>query len=98
MKIVKLNRRYTIHRVHGFEVALRFDQWGTHVTSIERIVRNLLGEQAWMWKYDQTNRVKGNWASGFGQHRTTGSTPYWIYLRKESSLSAVLLSLDANNG
>lgn len=97
MKIVKLNRRFTIYRNHGFEVALRFEGYTPEARRYEKAVKSVLGSECWLWKwYNSANeKVKGDWASGWSNPTKSGdSRPYWLYLRKESSLSAVMLVVE----
>lgn len=97
MKIVKLNRNFNIHKHHGFEVGLKFGLWDRNAQQVERVVADRLGNQSWSWKYHPGEKIKENWASGFGKHVKGERPPYWIYLRNESMLSLVMLSLEHNN-
>lgn len=94
MKIVKLNRNFTIHKNHGFEVGIKFDMWGVDARDFGDVVATRFGDQAWAWKWNPADKIKEDWACGFGKRVKGESTPYWIYLRKESMLSLVMLSLD----
>lgn len=94
MKIVKLNRNFNIHKNHGFEVGLKFDMWDKEAQRFERAVANRLGNQAWAWKWNLGKKVEEDWAAGFGKRVNGEAAPYWIYLRKESMLTMLLLSLD----
>lgn len=99
MKIVNLNRNFTIHKNHGFEVGIKFDMgYSQDVRQLTTAIKKVLGSEAFMWKYyygHDAKNVKGDWASAFGRKDpSTGMQPYWIYLRKESMLSLVMLSLD----
>ena len=94
MKIVKLNRNFNIYKTHGFEVGVKFDLWNAEARDFEAVVSDRLGKQAWGWKYYPSLKVRENWAGGFGKRAKGQSTPYWIYFRRESMLTLVLLSLD----
>lgn len=94
MKIVKLNRNFNIHKNHGFEVGLKFDIWGLEARYFENLVSDRFGDQAWLWRHYPASKVKGDWAVGFGKRVKGEATPYWIYLRNESMLTLVMLSLD----
>ena len=96
MKIVKLNRNFNICKNHGFEVGLKFDIWNKEAQQVERAADRCLGRQSWSWKFHPGEKIKENWASGFGKRDTAvGATPYWIYLRNENLLSMILLTLEA---
>lgn len=93
MKIVKLNNRFKIHQLQGFELALRFDSYGPEAREYEKIVNTVCGKECWLWKWQRGQT--GDWATGWSNATKSGeSRPYWIYLRKESLLSAVLLLKD----
>lgn len=95
MKIVKLNNNFKIHRLHRFEIGLKFDTYGKGGSEFESAAQKLLGNEAFMWKYHSTELIQGDWATAFGAHvSSAGRTPYWIYLRKTSMLSMVLLSME----
>ena len=95
MKIVKLNRNFNIHKYHGFEVGLKFDMWDKEAQRFERAAADRLGNQSWSWKYHRNERIKENWAAGFGKHdKNVGTSPYWIYFRNEALLSMILLTLE----
>ena len=94
MKIVKLNRNFNIYKNHGFEVGVKFEIWGAVAREFEQVVADRLGSQAWLWKHYPNKNIKGNWACGFGKRTKGEATPYWVYFRKESMLSLVLLSID----
>ena len=94
MKIVKLNRNFKINKYHGFEVAVKFDQWDSRAHHFEKVVADRLGNQSWGWKWHPEKKVKENWAGAFGERKKGEAAPYWIYFRRESMLSLVLLSID----
>ena len=94
MKIVKLNNNFNIHKHHGFEVGLKFDMWDLDARDIERAIAARFGEQAWAWKWNLGKKVKGDWATTFGKRVKGEGAPYWVYLRRESMLSLVLLSIE----
>lgn len=94
MKIVKLNRNFKINKYHGFEVGVKFDCWDRTALNFEKVVADRLGDQSWGWKWNPDKKVKENWAGAFGERRKGEAAPYWIYIRRESMLSLVLLSLE----
>lgn len=95
MKIVKLNRKFNICKNHGFAVGIKFEMWDLEAQRFERTAAKRLGNQSWSWKYHPGEKIKENWASGFGKQVKGGMTPYWIYLRNESMLSLILLAIEA---
>ena len=89
MKIVQLNRRFTMHRDHGHAVALRFDTWDQTASKYEKAVYDMLGSQYVNWKNYQ------HWRGYFG--KASGHTPqrpYWITFRDPAHLTAVMLRVD----
>lgn len=95
MKIVKLNRNFTINRNYGFELGLKFDSWGNNAGEIEKELQARYGNSAWGWKFGFSKNIKEHWSNGFGQRDAkTKSTPYWIYLRKASMLTVLRLTLE----
>jgi hypothetical protein len=95
VKIVKLNNNFKIHRLHRFEVGIKFDMYGSDAGSMCNVAKRLFGHEAFLWEYYPNEPAKGDWATAFGAHvSSAGRTPYWIYLRKTSMLSMVLLSME----
>jgi hypothetical protein len=94
MKIVKLNGNFNIYKTHGFEVGVKFDLWDTKARNFEAVVADCLGKRAWGWKYYPSLEVRENWAGEFGKRASGQTTPYWIYFRRESMLTLVLLSIN----
>ena len=99
MKIVKLNRNFTIYKNHRFEIGIKFASYDPNgAGAMAKQAGKLFGTEAFMWKYYPNELVKGDWATGFGSPRPNGKRPYWVYLRNESMLSMLLLSLEASHG
>lgn len=94
MKIVKLNRNYNINKYHDFEVGIKFDYWGREAQQFEHAAADYLGDQAWAWKHHSDKKLTENWAGTFGKRVKHSSTPYWIYIRHESMLTLVLLTMN----
>lgn len=92
MKVIKLNRRYKLHKKHGYQVGLKFDCWDEQARAIEKICEEMFGLRAW-------NPEQADWYEYFGKRVVRGSTPYFIMLRKESHLSMVMLkyTVDQNS-
>lgn len=96
MKIVKLNGNFNIHKYHKFEIGIKFPRYTPGAAgAMTKVAQRLFGGEAFMWKYYPNEPAKGDWATAFGaRDSSAGATPYWIYLRKESMLSMLMLSLD----
>lgn len=95
MKIVKLNGNFNIYRFHRFELGIKFPMYNTDANTIAKAAGRLFGSEAFMWKYYPNEPANGDWATAFGaRDSAVGATPYWVYLRKESMLSMLMLSLE----
>jgi hypothetical protein len=88
MKIVKLNRRFIMHRDYGHAIALRFNTWNDQAVKYERAARDLLGSQYANWQdYPHWRGYFGN-ASGH-----TPQKPYWITFRDPAYLTMIMLKI-----
>lgn len=96
MKIVKLNGNFNIYRYHRFEVGIKFARYiPAEAGAMTVVAQRLFGGEAFMWKYYPNEPAKGDWATAVGtRDSSAGATPYWIYLRKESMLSMLMLALE----
>ena len=87
MKIIKLDKRYSMYK-EGYTHAMRWTNWEPRkVNPYEAAMRKLYGEE---WY------AKGNsWRMGFG-HAVKGnkSKPYFIYVRSESMLTMLMLRIN----
>lgn len=84
MKVIKLNRRYKMFKDRGHTVGLRFDGWSSDAGPYEAYLRKIYGTD---W-----NNI--SWHSYFGTRPTTHtSRPYFITLRDEKILTAMLLAV-----
>jgi hypothetical protein len=89
MKIVKLNRRFSMHRDHGHAVALRFETWNDQSARYEHAAIRLFGSQYANW------RDYPHWRGYFGKASShTPRKPYWITFRDPAHLTAVMLKVD----
>jgi len=89
MKVLKLNRRWKQYKEHGHTMCFRFDGWNQEATAVEKILRGLCETGGWI--------RDGEWYGYYGQARVYGdSRPYFITVRDENIVSAVLLKLDIN--
>lgn len=91
-KIVKVHSHWKL-KEHGYNVALRFDNWDNTVGSFERRIKEVYGPESW---FDG----RGHWRSHYGKARYTmhpdGYTreynrPYYIGFKHEADISAALL-------
>jgi hypothetical protein len=90
MKIVKLNRRFSMHRDYGHAVALRFDSYDPAISAkYEQAATRLFGSQYANW------RDYPHWRAYFGAASGhTPQKPYWITFRDPAHLTAVMLRVD----
>ena len=87
MKIVKLNRRWNQYKEHRHTVAFRFDSWTETAKRIEDKLRQLTNTGGWT--------KSAEWYSYFGKAPPGyRPRPYFITMRDESLMSAVLISVD----
>ena len=83
MKVVKLNRRFRMHKEHGHEVALRFSTWGDRAREVERVTKDTFGTQyTWSSTYE-------TWCGS-----RTSSRPYWITFRNPADLTLIMMKLN----
>ena len=87
MKVIKLNRRFKVHKEKGHEVAVRFYGYGPKAGELEKVCQARLGEN-YIWN------PEGTWYGWFGKKRTgMHLSPYFISFQKESDLTFVLMCL-----
>ena len=89
MKVVKLNRRFTMHKEHGHQVALRFPSWNARAQEAERVTQATFGSQySWSTTY-------GTWRGYFGKASGhTPNRPYWITFRNPADLTLIMMKLN----
>jgi hypothetical protein len=63
MKVIKLNRRFKVHKERGHEVAVKFQGYGPKAGELEKVCRDRLGEN-YIWN------PEGTWYGWFGKKRT----------------------------
>ena len=87
MKVIKLNRRFKVHKEGGHEVAVKFDDYGVQANELEKVCQARLGEN-YIWN------PEGTWYGWFGKKRYgMHLSPYFISFQKESDLTFVLMCL-----
>lgn len=87
MKIIKLNNRYVLGRC-GFIHALRFNHaYSTNVRTIEQKLHTMIGAGWSGSRFDSPSKFM--WAT----HLNQKSREYYIGVRDEKDLVAVLLSI-----
>jgi hypothetical protein len=87
MKVIKLNRRFKVHKERGHEVAVKFLGYGGKARELEKVCRDRLGEN-YIWN------PEGTWYGWFGKKRTVMNlSPYFVSFQKESDLTFVLMCL-----
>ena len=84
MKVIKLNRRYKMFKERGHTIGLKFDTWYKEADVFEAYLRKIYGMD---W-----NNV--SWHGYYGTRpTTTNSRPYFITIRDEKMLTAMLLAV-----
>jgi len=78
VKIVKLDHRHNLYH-KGYAWAFVLDRWTADSNKLERVVKELEG-----WR----------WNSTFWGKRKDGFRPYYIGVKKESTLTMAILKLD----
>ena len=93
MKIVKLTNRFNAKKKYGFEIGVKFNSYWDG-NEIEHACRNMLGKYSFF--HDRNNSA---WygETGKAKDSKTEMYPYWIYFKKESYLTMVLLKLNQEN-
>ena len=90
MKIVKLDKRHRLFR-SGMVYAFKFENEWEEKAQVENILRNMYG-----WEYGNRdwNTFRGKVvvikSAQVGKSRTY---PYWVGVRKEEDITAVMLQL-----
>jgi len=100
MKIVKLNRRFSINKNHGFEIGLKFDHWHDQARAVEIFCKKRFGKEAWGLNYPRlaSNADRGDWSIKFGRKVDANKlTPFWIFLRNENMLTMLLLGMESKD-
>ena len=92
MKVVKLNRRFRMHKEHGHTVALRFNTWGDRAREVERVTKDTFGSQ-YTWNTDDYEYWRGYFGKANTGHRSFGR-PYWITFRNPADLTLIMMKLN----
>jgi hypothetical protein len=79
VKVVKLDGRHNLKH-KGYAWAFKFNGWTSQAAGVERIIAKSEG-----WSYNNTFMGKAP--------DRYSSRPYWVGVKKESTVSMVLLSL-----
>ena len=89
MKVVKLNRRFRMHKEHGHEVALRFPTWNNRAREVEQVTKDTFGTQyTWSGTYE-------TWCGYFGKaSNPMAGRPYWITFRNHADLTLIMMKLN----
>ena len=86
MKVIKLNRRFKVHKARGHEVAVKFVSY-IEARELELVCRDRLGEN-FIWN------PEGTWYGWYGKKRDGYYVPpYFISFQKQSDLTFVLMCL-----
>jgi len=92
-RLVNLDNRHGAFK-DGYTHAIRFERYQFSnskydANNVEQKCKDYFGPQSWVRRSD-----RANWHAEFGaKSRSYGSTPYWIYFRKESDLCFIMLGM-----
>lgn len=94
-KIVKVHSRWKL-REHGYNVALRFDNWDHTVGNFERRLKEVYGPESWwdgkgFWK---THYSKGTYTLHPDGYTREYNRAYFIGFKSEADISIALLLMD----
>lgn len=96
MEIVKLNNRYLLGR-EGYTHALRFtihtDPYYKKKTKVIRLLEQLYGNGTYLFGTRFYRGDTSTWAT-YTYHRSAGGTQYYVGVKDESMLTAVLLMVE----
>ena len=90
MKVVKLNRRFRMHKDHGHQVALRFNGWNDRAREVERVTKDTFGSQ-YKWHTSDYETWHGYFGKASGH---TPNRPYWITFRNPADLTMIMMKLN----
>ena len=99
MKIVKLNRRHNAYKKWGFPVGIRFDSWNESARAADVYLSKTYNTVSYQRPDCVWSQVRVQWYANWGNKSKNSngehqSRPYWIFLRNEADVSAVLLTID----
>lgn len=96
MEIVKLNKRYILGR-EGYTHALRFtihtDPYYKKKTKVIRLLEQLYGHGTYIFGSKMYQDEYASWAT-YTYHRSAGGAQYYVGVKEESMLTAVLLMVE----
>ena len=89
MKIVKLDRRHRLFR-NGMAYAFKFENEWEERARVENILRGMYG-----WEYGSRNwnTYRGKVLVFKSAHGKSRTYPYWVGVRKEEDITAVMLQM-----
>jgi hypothetical protein len=85
-KVIKLNRRFKLHKEYGMEHAIRFDGWTTHAGKVEAFMREHFGSE-YLWNNQSQWKTHWSKASGRGNVR-----PFFIGVKDEEMIFTAKLA------
>ena len=91
MKVIKLDGRHVLGR-YGFTHAFRFDRENKQSDAVKKALYQIHGEDVSPWNiWWHYNNQSAPW--GYYRAPRKINQPYWIGVKKESAITAVLLIL-----
>lgn len=95
MKVVKLHSRYVLGQ-YGFTHGFRFPNQNKDSDRVKRALYQIHGKDTQPW--NQWWRWQNQGAPwGYYKAPKKSNTPYWVGVKNEADISAVLLMLEMNN-
>lgn len=84
-KVIKLNRRYKLHKEHGCSHAIRFSSWTSEIGTVEKFLRERYGSEYAFSNY-------GPWKTHWGKPVGNNPRPYYIGVRDEEMIFVAKLA------
>lgn len=94
MKIIKLSNRFNAKKKYGYEIGVKFNSYWDNGSEMEHACRNVLGNSPY---FKTKHNLPWYAQTGLKRDPKTEMYPYWIYFKKESYLTMVLLKLEKDN-
>jgi hypothetical protein len=92
MRVVKLNNRYVLGR-YGFTHAFRFDRENKQSDAVKKVLYQIHGKDTHPWNiWWHWNNQDAPW--GYYKAPKKVGQPYWIGVRHEADISAIMLMVN----
>jgi hypothetical protein len=94
MKIIKLDKRFSVYRWHGHQAGFRFSAYNEQARAIEKYMRNVYNTNGYVshnWKTWTKESVE--WGGYYGKTtKKYESRPYFITVKSPEVITAILLA------